>query len=39
LFTVSRLLSGWEARGIVRLGREAVTIADVPSFDFSADES
>jgi len=31
LFTVSRLLSAWEARGIVRLGREVVTICDVPS--------
>jgi len=31
LFTVSRLLSAWEALGIVRLGREVVTICDVPS--------
>ena len=31
LFTVSRLLSAWEARGIVRLGREVVMICDVPS--------
>ena len=31
LFTVSRLLSAWEALGIVRPRREAVTICDVPS--------
>jgi CRP-like cAMP-binding protein len=31
LFTVSRLLSAWEARGIVRLGREVVAICDVQS--------
>jgi CRP-like cAMP-binding protein len=31
LFTVSRLLSAWEARGMVRPRREAVTICDVPS--------
>ena len=31
LFTVSRLLSAWEARGIVRPCREAVTICDFPS--------
>ena len=31
LFTVSRLLSAWEARGIVRPRREAVAICDVPS--------
>ena len=29
LFTVSRLLSAWEARGMVRPRREAVTIFDV----------
>jgi len=31
LFTVSRLLSAWEARGMVRPRREAVTIYDVQS--------
>jgi len=31
LFTVSRLLSAWEARGMVRPRREAVTIFDVQS--------
>jgi CRP-like cAMP-binding protein len=31
LFTVSRLLSAWEARGIVRARREAVTICDIQS--------
>jgi CRP-like cAMP-binding protein len=31
LFTVSRLLSAWEARGIVRPRREGVTICDVGS--------
>ena len=31
LFTVSRLLSGWEARGIVAPRREAVAILDVES--------
>ena len=31
LFTVSRLLSSWEARGIVRLGREVAMICDVQS--------
>lgn len=31
LFTVSRLLSAWGARGTVRPGREAVAICDVPS--------
>jgi CRP/FNR family transcriptional regulator, nitrogen oxide reductase regulator len=31
LFTVSRLLSAWEARGAVRPCREAVAIRDVPS--------
>jgi CRP-like cAMP-binding protein len=31
LFTVSRLLSAWETRGIVRLGREVVMICDVRS--------
>jgi CRP-like cAMP-binding protein len=31
LFTVSRLLSAWEARGIVKPRREAVTICDVQS--------
>jgi CRP-like cAMP-binding protein len=31
LFTVSRLLSAWEARGMVRPRREAVAICDVQS--------
>lgn len=31
LFTVSRLLSAWEACGWVRPGRETVTIRDVPA--------
>jgi CRP-like cAMP-binding protein len=31
LFTVSRLLSAWEARGVVRPRREAVAICDVNS--------
>jgi CRP-like cAMP-binding protein len=31
LFSVSRLLSAWQSRGIVRLGREVATICDVPS--------
>jgi CRP-like cAMP-binding protein len=31
LFTVSRLLSAWEARGLVRPRREAVAVYDVPS--------
>jgi CRP-like cAMP-binding protein len=31
LFTVSRLLSAWEERGMVRPSREAVTICDVQS--------
>jgi CRP-like cAMP-binding protein len=31
LFTVSRLLSAWEARGVVRPRREAVAICDVQS--------
>jgi CRP-like cAMP-binding protein len=31
LFTVSRLLSAWEARGMVKPRREAVTICDVRS--------
>jgi CRP-like cAMP-binding protein len=31
LFTVSRLLSAWEARGMVKPRREAVTVCDVAS--------
>jgi CRP-like cAMP-binding protein len=31
LFTVSRLLSAWEARGMVKPRREAVTVCDVES--------
>src|ERR1035441_9985609 len=30
LFTVSRLFSAWEALGMVRPGRESVSIRDVP---------
>jgi len=39
LFTVSRVLSAWEARGILRLGREAVAIIDTQSLAFLAEES
>jgi CRP-like cAMP-binding protein len=38
LFTVSRLLSAWEARGMVKPGREAVTICDLPSLRAISDE-
>ena len=31
LFTVSRLISAWEERGVVKPSREAVSICDVPS--------
>ena len=31
LFTISRLLSAWQARGIVKPRREAFTICDLPS--------
>jgi CRP/FNR family transcriptional regulator, nitrogen oxide reductase regulator len=31
LFTVSRLLSAWEADGIIKSTREAVTIRDLQS--------
>jgi hypothetical protein len=31
LFTVSRLLSAWELRGMVKPRREAVTICDLQS--------
>src|ERR1035437_2705303 len=33
LFTVSRLLSAWEERGIVKPRREGVTICDVPALN------
>lgn len=39
LFTVSRLLSAWEARGMVRRHREAVTICDVRSLCAISEES
>jgi CRP-like cAMP-binding protein len=39
LFTVSRLLSAWEARGMVRPRREAVTICNVESLRAVSDES
>jgi CRP/FNR family transcriptional regulator, nitrogen oxide reductase regulator len=38
LFTVSRLLSAWEARGMVRPRREAVTICDVQSLRALSEE-
>jgi CRP-like cAMP-binding protein len=38
LFTVSRLLSAWEARGVVRPCREAVAICDVQSLRAIAQE-
>lgn len=39
LFTVSRLLSAWEARGMVLPRREAVTICDVQSLRAVSEES
>jgi CRP-like cAMP-binding protein len=39
LFTVSRLLSAWEALGMVRPRREAVTICNVQSLRAMAEES
>jgi CRP-like cAMP-binding protein len=39
LFTVSRLLSAWEARGMVRPRREAVTICDIESLRALSEES
>lgn len=39
LFTVSRLLSAWEARGMVRPRREAVGILDVQSLRAISEES
>jgi CRP-like cAMP-binding protein len=38
LFTISRLLSAWEARGMVKPRREAVTICDVQSLRAVCDE-
>ena len=38
LFTVSRLLSAWEARGLVTLRRESVTICDVQALHAISDE-
>ena len=38
LFTVSRLLSAWKARGFVKPRREAVEISDVGSLSSIADE-
>lgn len=38
LFTVSRLLSAWGARGTVRPSREAVAICDVPSLRAISEE-
>ena len=39
LFSVSRLLSAWEERGIVKPRREGVTICDVPMLRTVAEES
>lgn len=39
LFTVSRLLSAWALRGMVKPGREAVTICDVQSLREISEES
>jgi len=39
LFTVSRLLSAWEARGVVNPRREAVAICDVPSLRAISEEA
>ena|ERR1700730_18505964 len=39
LFTVSRLLSAWEARGLVRPRREAMTICDLPSLRAICDQA
>ncbi len=39
LFTISRLLSAWEARGMVRPRREAVTICDIESLRAVSEES
>lgn len=39
LFTVSRLLSAWALRGMVKPGREAVTICDVKSLAALSEES
>jgi CRP/FNR family transcriptional regulator, nitrogen oxide reductase regulator len=36
LFTVSRLMSQWEADGLLRTGRRAVTIADPDGLDLAA---
>jgi CRP/FNR family transcriptional regulator, nitrogen oxide reductase regulator len=38
LFTVSRLLSSWEARGMVRPRRESVTICDIESLRAVSEE-
>jgi CRP-like cAMP-binding protein len=39
LFTISRLLSAWEARGMVRPRREAVTICDIESLRAVSEQS
>ena len=39
LFTVSRLLSAWEERGMVKPRREGVTICDVPLLRAMSEES
>jgi len=39
LFTVSRLFSAWEARGVVRPRREAVTICDMQSLRAMSEEA
>jgi CRP-like cAMP-binding protein len=38
LFTVSRLLSSWEASGYVKPGREAVVICDIESLRSISEE-
>jgi CRP-like cAMP-binding protein len=39
LFTISRLFSAWEARGMVRPRREAVAVCDVQSLRALCEES
>jgi len=39
VYTVSRLLSAWEARGLVTCGRESVMISDVPELRRVFEES
>jgi hypothetical protein len=39
LFTVSRLVSSWEGRGIVKTRRGGVTICDVPTLRAVAEDA